>query len=150
MSEKAVILIVDDDKIVRKILAKMLIRDDYRVIEAFEAAEGLSLAKGEQPDIILLDVMMPGMDGFETIQRLKSDPATAHIPIIFLSTRDQTEDKVKGLEMGASDYLGKPVDRAELIAKIRAHIKLKHQEEALREYTQNLEKMVEERTKQLI
>lgn len=150
MSEKAVILIVDDNKIVRKILAGMLIRDDYRVIEAFEAAEGLSLAKDEQPDLILLDVMMPGMDGFETIQRLKSDQATADIPVIFLSAKVQTGDKVKGLEMGASDYLSKPVDQAELIARIRTHIKLKRQEEALREYAQNLEKMVEERTKQLI
>lgn len=150
MSEKSVILIVDDNKTIHKFLAGMLTKANYQVIEAFEAAEGLRLAKDEQPDLILLDVMIPGMDGFEMIRWLKSDSATADIPVIFLSARVQTENKVKGLEMGAADYLSKPVDRAELTARIRTHIKLKHQEEALREYTQNLEKMVEERTKQLI
>jgi len=150
MTHKAVVLIVDDDRVVRKLLSRMLEQEGHEVIEASRAEIGLSLAKSRRPDLILLDVMMPEMDGFEAIKQLRSDPTTADSPVIFLSAKTQTSDKVRGLELGASDYISKPVDKAEFLARVRIHLKLKRQDEALREYTQNLEKMVEERTRQLL
>ncbi|MBU2549607.1 MAG: response regulator [Proteobacteria bacterium] len=143
-------LIVDDDPLTHKMLSYMLKKDRIGVLEAFSGEEGIQIAKDKLPDLVLLDVMMPEMDGFEVIKRLKADRKTAEIPIIFLSAKSSPSDRVKGLELGASDFVSKPVDQGELLARIRTQIKLKRQEEALREYTQNLEKMVESRTRQLI
>ena len=144
------ILVIDDDPIVQKILVSMLKQAGYDVIQAFRADEGLAIAEKKIPELILLDIMMPEMNGFEAITKLKEHEATQEIPVIFLSAKVEPADKVKGLELGAADFVNKPFDRAELQARIRTQIKLKRQEEALKGYSQNLEKMVEERTRQLL
>lgn len=150
MTEGSKIIVVDDDPIVRKLLKSWLEKAGYAVYLASEGEEGLSLAFKENPDVILLDVMMPKMDGFEVCRRLKDDPATKEIPVIFLSAKTESQDKVHGLEVGAADYINKPFDLAEVMARIEAHIRLKKQEEQLKKYAHDLEDMVEERTKQLI
>ena len=144
------ILIVDDDPVVHKLLSAVLKQADYEVIDCFSGEEALKTAAENKPDLILLDIMMPEMDGFQVIETLKANEALAEIPVIFLSSRVDSADKVRTLEMGASDFIHKPFDRAELLARIQTHLKLKHHEEALKLYSQNLEQMVAVRTRQLI
>jgi len=102
----------------------MLADDGYGVKVAISGRKALEIIPVHRPDLILLDVMMPDMDGFEVCRRLKADPATADIPVIFLSAKDQAEDIVGGLELGAVDYVTKPVDPAILKARMRTHLRL--------------------------
>lgn len=150
MNESNPILIIDDDPVIRKLLSVILIQAGYQISEASKGQEGIELASRNLPALILLDIMMPEMNGFEVIQQLKSNQATSEIPVIFLSAKAESTDKVRGLELGASDFVNKPFDRGELLARIATQIKLKQQEAALKHYSANLEKMVEERTQQLI
>ena len=150
MTNDPTILVIDDDPIVHKLLRAMLAQQGYAVVDAYRGEEGFELAGQTRPDLILLDIMMPEMDGFETIALFKQDVRSQEIPIIFLSAKANTSDKVRGLELGAADFVNKPFERAELLARIKTQIKLRRQEEALREYSQNLEQMVEERTKLLL
>ncbi|WP_292461782.1 response regulator [Methanolobus sp.] len=113
------ILIVDEEIDASTALKLALETEGYNVIEALDGYEGLMKAKSENPDIILLDIMMPGMDGFEVCQLLKADPASRHIPIIMLTAKGEVDDKVEGLEMGADDYITKPFNLKELKARIR-------------------------------
>ena len=104
------ILVVDDlEQNVRLLEAKLTL-EYYEVLTAGDGATALKIAGEERPDIILLDVMMPGMDGFETCRRLKADPVTAHIPVVMVTALSDTEDRVRGLDAGAEDFLTKPVD----------------------------------------
>ncbi|MEW6263709.1 MAG: response regulator [Thermodesulfobacteriota bacterium] len=150
MTPKPRILIVDDDLLVHKLLSAVLKGAGYEILEAYGGREAVAIVKTNHPDLIMLDIMMPEMNGFDTIRSLKSDPDIADIPVIFLSAKTDSSDKVRGLELGAADFVNKPFDRTELLARIKTHLKLKRQEEALREYSQNLARMVEERTQQLI
>lgn len=150
MNDNHKILVIDDDPVVHKLLEAMLRNANYDVAEAFSGEKGLESASFEKPDLILLDIMMPLMNGYEVIKRLKADQKTKEIPVIFLSAKAESSDKVLGLELGAADFVNKPFDRAELLARIKTQIRLKEQEEKLKEYSQNLEEMVEERTQQLI
>jgi two-component system alkaline phosphatase synthesis response regulator PhoP len=113
------ILIVDEEIDASTALKLALETEGYNVIEALDGYEGIMKAKCENPDIILLDIMMPGMDGFEVCQLLKADPASRHIPIIMLTAKGEVDDKVEGLEMGADDYVTKPFNLKELKARIR-------------------------------
>jgi two-component system, NtrC family, sensor kinase len=149
-TKQTTILIIDDDPLTHKLLKIILQSAGHIVEEAYRGKEGLELAGRIQPDLILLDIMMPEMSGFEVIRRLKNDAHTAETPVIFLSAKIESEDKVRALELGAADFVNKPFDRAELLARIRTQLKLRSQEETLKEYSQNLEKMVEERTRLLI
>src|SRR5690606_40030181 len=97
----------------------------YEVASALSGPEALSLCESTEIDIVLLDVMMPGMDGFEVCRRLKSDPRTQHIPVIMITALDQTSDRVKGLEAGADDFLTKPVDDIALITRVKNLARLK-------------------------
>ncbi|MBI3086386.1 MAG: response regulator, partial [candidate division NC10 bacterium] len=108
------ILVVDDEPLVLHMLRDVLTRLPADVLEAKEGEEALRLAKAERPDLILLDVMMPRMDGYQVAAALKQDPTTATIPIIFISALGSSRDKVRGLDLGAEDYLVKPVDPEEL------------------------------------
>src|SRR4029453_5393847 len=94
--------------------------------------EALRKVEEEKPDIILLDVMMPGMDGFEVCQRIKSNPATAPLPVIMVTALDQVSDRVQGLESGADDFLTKPVNDVALFARVRSLVRLKRMMEELR------------------
>jgi len=118
MAEK--ILIIDDEETTVQLTAILLERRDYEAVKAYSAEEGLRLAYRHQPDLVLLDIMMPDMDGWEVCKRLRE---MSDVPIIFLTARDQTPDVVRGLEMGADDYIAKPFDNEELVARVKAHLR---------------------------
>lgn len=116
------ILLVDDDKENLSLIANML-QPHFQSIQAASGREGLQLAVREQPDAIVLDVNMPEMDGFEVCKRLREQPGTRHIPVIMLTTVTGLDSRVKGLELGADDYIGKPFQARELIARINARLR---------------------------
>ena len=119
------ILVVDDMETNRRLLEARLSAEYFEVVEAADGAEAVRRAREDSPDIILLDIMMPGMDGFEACRVLKSDPATKHIPVVMVTALDQREDRIKGLEAGADDFLTKPVDDVALFARVRSLLRLK-------------------------
>jgi pilus assembly protein CpaE len=114
------ILIIDDDVDTLKLVGLMLERQGYRIAVASNGTLGISRAAAEKPDLILLDVMMPDLDGYEVTRRLRSDPALAHIPIIMFTAKSMVDDKVAGFEAGVDDYLTKPTHPAELTAHVKA------------------------------
>lgn len=118
MAEK--ILVIDDEETTVQLIAILLERRGYEVIKAFRADEGLRKAYRSQPDLVLLDIMMPDMDGWDVCKRLRE---MSDVPIIFLTARGETRDVVRGLEMGADDYILKPYDNDELVARVRAHLR---------------------------
>ncbi len=117
------ILLVDDDEMLRKMTRALLARQGFDVIAVEDGPKTLDQLKTTRPDIILLDVMMPGMDGFTVCREIRANPATARIPIIMLTALDSVENKVKGFEAGADDYLAKPCDTIELVARINVLIR---------------------------
>ncbi len=119
------ILVVDDEPINVKMLSRLLSHEGYEIIEADNGQAALDMTKAEHPDLILLDVMMPGMDGFEVCRRLKSQESTRLIPIVMVTALDTLEDKVHGIEVGADDFLTKPYNRVELLARTKSLIKMK-------------------------
>jgi len=121
MSKK--VLLVDDDEMLRKMTNALLAKQGFDVIAVEDGPKTLEQLKTTRPDIILLDVMMPGMDGFSVCREIRANPATARIPIIMLTALDSVENKVKGFEAGADDYLAKPYDTAELVARINVMIR---------------------------
>ncbi len=115
-----IILIVDDDFDTLHMVGKMLERHGFTIIAANNGDKALQLAKTENPDLIILDVMMPGMDGYEVTRKLRSQESTAFIPIILFTAKAQVDDKLEGFEVGADDYLTKPTHPAELIARVKS------------------------------
>lgn len=126
------VLVVDDMLPNVKLLEAKLSREYYEVISSLDGYDALEKAKKFSPDIILLDIMMPGMDGFETCRRLRADPALTHIPIIMVTALSEKEDRIKGLEVGADDFLTKPVNDTALFARLRSLIRLKVMMDELR------------------
>jgi CheY-like chemotaxis protein/MinD-like ATPase involved in chromosome partitioning or flagellar assembly len=118
MTEK--ILIVDDDLETLRLVGLMLQRQGYQICAAQNGTQAIAMARNEKPELILLDIMMPEIDGFETARQLRKDNDTSSIPILMFTARSQLEDKVAGYEAGADDYLAKPVHPAELVARIKA------------------------------
>lgn len=114
------ILIVDDDPLAVKLMRLALTAEGFEVTTALDAREGLLAVQAEQPDLILLDIMMPGVDGLEMCRQLRSRPQTANIPIIFLTAKIQLDDKIAGLQAGADDYITKPADPREVVARVKA------------------------------
>lgn len=143
------ILVVDDTPANVKVLVEMLGREGYRVLVAREADSALAQARYAMPLVILLDVMMPGMDGFECCRRLKADPATADIPVIFMTALGDLEDKVRGFAAGGSDYVVKPLEHEEVLARVRTHLKLRRLQLDLAASNAALEQRVAERTSEL-
>jgi phosphoserine phosphatase RsbU/P len=133
------ILVVDDNRVNVRILEQALIKTGYHVLSAAEGSTARELAARGQPDLILLDIMMPGEDGFEVIKQLKNGSSTAHIPTIFLTSRNELDAKMNGFELGAVDYITKPFHVQEVLARVRLHLRLsvatnsliKHQAEKL-------------------
>lgn len=121
---QSTILIVDDHLENLRLLHEVL-RQEYRVLFATRGQEALDIARQKQPHLILLDVMMPAMDGYEACARLKANPETSGIPVIFVTARVEIEDEVKGLEVGAVDYLTKPIQGAIVRARVRNHLQLR-------------------------
>ncbi|WP_439576169.1 PleD family two-component system response regulator [Phreatobacter sp.] len=126
------VLVVDDIPANVKLLEARLSAEYFDVITAMSGPEALSICDRAQCDIVLTDVMMPGMDGFEVCRRLKANPATHHLPVIMVTALDQPSDRVKGLEAGADDFLTKPVNDIALIARVRSLVRLKMVQDELR------------------
>jgi len=126
------VLVVDDVASNVKLLEAKLSAEYFEVVTASNGMEALAKIKSDQPDIILLDVMMPGMDGFEVCRRVKSDPSSAHIPVVITTALDQTSDRIEGLSAGADDFLTKPIDDAALLARVRSLVRLKMMTDELR------------------
>lgn len=126
------ILVVDDEPINRALIERRLEREGYRVLTAENGREAVEKTHEERPDLVLLDVMMPLMDGLEACRLIKEDGATQDIPIIFLSARDETQTKVNALALGANDYVSKPFKVEELLARVEVAIRIKQERDHLR------------------
>jgi adenylate cyclase len=143
------ILIVDDNETNRDILVTRLGTHGYDLVQAADGEEAIAVAKQSLPDLILLDVMMPRLDGIEATKRLKSDPDLPFTPIILVTAKADTKDVVAGLDAGADEYLTKPVDQAALVARVRSMLRLKALHDAVRELNRTLEGRVAEQVAQL-
>ena len=139
---KETILIVDDSLANIKYIAGLL-SDDYKIVFAKNGKTALSVAAKQNPDLILLDVVMPEMDGYATIAELKRNTETGHIPVMFVTSLDSEDDEAKGLELGAVDYISKPFNTSLMRARIRNHLELKR-------HRDNLQAMVNERTMEIV
>jgi DNA-binding response OmpR family regulator len=165
------VLIVDDTSLDLQVLAMILGKDGYQIAAAVNGRQALDIIENIYPDLILLDIMMPGMDGYEVCKLLKASPDKRDIPIIFLTVKDDMADILSGYEVGAVDYVIKPFNSAELLARVRTHVELKKKrdnekeliarlttaleeqkraEDALQKTNENLERLVEERTVELV
>ena len=147
--EKSKILVVDDEERNRRLMEAMLIPLGYEVIMAQDGIEALGKVSEASPDVILLDIMMPIMDGFETAKRLKAKDETKIIPIVMVTALKEIENRVKALEAGADDFLTKPVDKTELKARVQSLLKVKAYNDHMRTYQRELETEVVKRTEQL-
>ena len=149
-TDRATILIVDDTP-ENLTLMNNLFKDDYKVKVANGGEKALKIVTSDSPpDLILLDIMMPGMDGYEVCRRLKCDPSTSDIPVIFLTARSEMEDEKKGLELGAVDYIIKPIRPHIVLARIKNHLALKTMAEVLKDQNAFLEFEVAKRTAELV
>jgi two-component system alkaline phosphatase synthesis response regulator PhoP len=117
------ILVVDDDREVVRLMRSYLEQADYKVLIAEDGDTALSVIRRERPDLILLDLMLPGRDGWEITRILRSDPVLTHIPVIMLTARVEDMDKILGLELGADDYVTKPYNPREVVARVRARLR---------------------------
>lgn len=116
----ATILIVDDSPTEAHVLKTMLEKNGYDVITAENGEAGIASAKQNNPDAVLMDVVMPGLNGFQATRQITSDPETSHIPVIIVTTKNQETDRVWGMRQGAKDYVTKPADEKDLLAKVQS------------------------------
>lgn len=142
MTKKNKILVVDDTAASLKLLSDLLKAEGYEVRAAISGELAVESAIGNPPDLVLLDILMPGMDGFEVCRRLKADPGTRNVPVIFISALSDTEEKVQGFGLGAVDFVTKPYQREELLSRVRTHLEI----DRLRNH---LEELVTERSRRL-
>ena len=139
MKSKQVILVVDDQPQNIDLLEAYLVPLGYEIIEAASGKEALTRLSGNQIDLVLLDVIMPGMDGFEVIRRIRQDEAIQSIPIILVTSLTETEDREKGIEAGCDDFISKPIDKMELLTRVRTLLKIKDYNDFMRNYRQELD-----------
>lgn len=142
-TENSVILVVDDQPANLKILLAFLEQHHFDVRIAENGERALSILNQYNPDLILLDVMMPDMDGFETCRAIKANAASADIPIIFMTALNNLEDKIEGFEAGGVDYIVKPFHQAEVLARINAHITLRKQQVELEQSLADVKRLEE-------
>jgi len=141
------ILLVDDTPTNLAVLSESIQDQGWTTLFATDGETAIEQAEYAQPDLILLDVMMPGIDGFETCSRLKSNPSTAEVPIIFMTALSDTIDKVKGLKLGAVDYITKPFQQEEVVARVAMQLRLHHMNQQLENQNELLNRKVEQQTK---
>jgi len=150
MKRPARILVVDDEERNRRLLVAMLETEGYSAAEAADGAQALELARQNPPDLVLLDIMMPGIDGYEVARTLKADAATKAIPVVMVTALDDRESRLRGLEAGAEEFVIKPVDRNELRIRVRNLLRLKEFSDFLADYNRILEERVQERTAKVV
>jgi putative two-component system response regulator len=147
---RAYTILIVDDAPENLALISSILRGSYRTKAATEGETALQLSSREPPpDLILLDVMMPGMDGYEVCRRLKQDPKTMDIPVIFITARSDLDDEQRGFDLGAVDYITKPISPPILAARVRTHLRLKGMRDFLRDKSEFLEQEVQQRTRQI-
>jgi len=139
MKDKPVILVVDDQPQNIELLEAYLVPQGYEIVTAANGEEALGKLSGNQIDLLLLDVMMPGIDGFEVIRRVRQDDTHRLLPIILVTALRETKDRVKGIEAGCDDFISKPIDKAELLARVRSLLKLKAYNDLMSNYRKDLE-----------
>jgi adenylate cyclase len=149
MKEPARILVVDDTPSNVKLLADILQARGYAVVTAVNGAEALARSERDAPDLVLLDVMMPGMSGYEVCRKLRDNPATAMLPVIMVTALDPGQERVKGIEAGADDFLTKPIHQPEILARVRSLLRIKALHDQLTELNHRLEARVAEQVGQL-
>ena len=136
------ILVVDDTPVNVKLVADLLGAKGYTVITAGSGKEALDKLEAEHPDLVLLDVMMPGMTGYEVCRTIRANPATAMLPVVMVTALDPGQERVKGIEAGADDFLGKPINQPELLARVRSLLRVKALHDQLEELNRTLEARV--------
>jgi diguanylate cyclase (GGDEF)-like protein len=139
------ILIVDDTPENLTVLRQMLTEHGYRVRPALSGDIALKAVQADTPDLVLLDVMMPGMDGFEVCSRLKAEESTRDVPVLFISALNETEDKVKGFQVGGVDFITKPFHTAEVLARVKTHLSLRNMQKKIEAQNVQLVGEIEER-----
>jgi adenylate cyclase len=149
VSTAAKILVVDDTPRNVKLLADLLAVKGYDVITAASGAQALEQVRSTQPDLVLLDVVMPGMSGYEVCRRIRDDPATKMLPVVMVTALDPAEERIKGIEAGADDFLTKPINQPELLARVRSLLRIKALHDQVEESNRTLEQRVAEQVKQL-
>ena len=143
--DKDTVLVIEDDPMSMKLIRKILqINDNYAVLEAENADDGIEMACKYHPGIILMDILMPGMNGIEATKRLKEDQQTKDIPVLFISALDETDDKVKAFQSGGVDYITKPFQFEEVFARIKTHLTLRNMNAQLEEKNIRLQSINEE------
>jgi len=135
------VLVAEDSLVIRALLREQLLADGYQVMEATDGEQALGMLRATPPDVVLLDIEMPVIGGFQVLAELKEDPQLRDIPVVFLTARDRTEDLVQALELGAHDYLRKPFESSELTARVRAAMRVKALQDELRVRNAELETM---------
>lgn len=141
-NEPARLLIVDDTQKNIQLLGTLLRKENFLLNVAYDGEQAIEIARKLKPDLILLDIMMPGIDGYETCERLKADPETAEIPVIFLTAKTEVKDIIHGFEVGAVDYVTKPFNAVVLLSRVRTHLKLRQALVELAHKNAALEEMV--------
>lgn len=138
---RALILIADDSLVVRSLLRRQLEESGHEVFEAVDGVDAVERTLELQPDVVLMDVEMPRLDGYGALAKLRTDPDLADIPVVILTTRSATEDVVQGLHLGAHDYLCKPFDPAELVARVSAAVRVKRLQDELKQRNLELQEL---------
>jgi len=145
----AKILVVDDTPSNVKLLADVLGAKGYAVVTAVSGADALEVVERERPDLVLLDVMMPGMSGYDVCRKLRANPATTMLPVVMITALDPGPERVKGIEAGADDFLTKPIHQPEILARVRSLLRIKSLYDELTELNHTLERRVSEQVSQL-
>jgi DNA-binding response OmpR family regulator len=149
MTDAAKILVVDDTPNNVKLLKDLLTMRGYAVVTAASGLEALEQIDKEQPDLVLLDVMMPGMNGYDVCRKVRENPATATLPVVMVTALDPGPERIKGLEAGADDFLTKPINQPELLARVRSLLRIKQLWDQVTELNQTLERRVSDQVAQL-
>ena len=149
MTMPAKILIVDDTPHNVKLLADLLAVKGYAVLTASSGAQALEKVETEAPDLVLLDVVMPAMSGYEVCRKIRGNPATAVLPVVMVTALDPAQERVKGIEAGADDFLSKPINQQELLARVRSLLRIKELHDELAEWNRTLEQRVATQVAQL-